>query len=260
MNLAFIGAGNLAWHLAPELENSGHSVKLICGKSEKNLHALAGRLYDPVIKEDLDFSTEPVQAVFIATPDNVIRDIVSEIVLPDECLLIHCSGTQPMSILELSACPELGVFYPMQTFTRGYRMDLHEVPFFIEANSDDTRDTLVGMANGLSKEVYLLDSDKRKVLHLAATFACNFTNHMLEVARELMEKEKMDFDLLWPILKTTVQKAMQMGPEQAQTGPALRRDYETMDAHLELLKEDPDLEDMYNLISKHIIKKYEEEQ
>ncbi len=257
MNLAFIGAGNLAWHLAPELENSGHSVKSITGRSDKNLHLLAERLYDPVIKNGLDFSQDNVHAIFITTPDSVVKDIVSDIILPEECLLVHCSASLSINILELSACPDLGVFYPLQTFSRGYKTEFGDVPIFIEANSGSTEETLVRIAKGISKEVYLLDSDRRKKLHLAATFACNFINHMLTISKELITTFELDFDLLWPILKTTIQKAMQLGPENAQTGPAIRRDYDTMDSHLELLRHYPDLEDIYNLLSKHIIKTYE---
>ncbi len=259
MNLAFIGAGNLAWHLAPELENSGHSVKSITGRSKKNLHLLAERLYNPKVKHDLDFSGDNVHGIFITTPDSIVKEVVSEIVLPEECILVHCSASLSINILEVSACPDIGVFYPLQTFTRGYKTQLSDVPFFIEANSGSTEETLVRLAKGISKEVYLLDSDRRKKLHLAATFASNFVNHLLTISRALINEYELDFDLLWPLLKTTIQKAMQMGPENAQTGPAIRQDYEIMDSHLELLKDDPDLEDIYNLLSKHIIKTYEKQ-
>ncbi len=259
MNLAFIGAGNLAWHLAPELENTGHSVKLISGRSDKNLHLLAERLYDPQIKRGLDFSQENIHAIFVTTPDSVIREVVSEIVLPEDCILVHCSASQPLSLLEISACPDTGVFYPLQTFTKGYKTALNEVPFFIEGSNGSVEETLVRLAKGISKDVYLLDSNMRKKLHLAATFACNFTNHMLAISNDLVRQYNLDFDLLWPVLKTTIQKAMQLGPINAQTGPAVRRDYDTMDSHLELLKNDPDTEELYSLISKHIIQMSESE-
>ena len=258
MNLAFIGAGNLAWHLAPELENAGHSVKTITGKREKNLHLLAERLYDPTVKKDLDFSGENIHGIFITTPDSVIKEIVSDIVVPEDCILVHCSASQPLGVLEISASPDIGVFYPLQTFTKGYKTDFREVPIFIEANSGSTEETLVRLAKGISKEVYLLDSDRRKKLHLTATFACNFTNHMLTIAKDLIDEYQLDFDLLWPVLKTTIQKAMQLGPENSQTGPAVRNDYDTMDSHLDLLKNDPDVEEIYNLISKHIQKVHRE--
>ena len=257
MNLAFIGAGNLAWHLAPELENSGHSVKIITGRSEQNLHLLAERLYDPTVKKGLDFSGENIHCIFITTPDSVIREIVSEIVIPEECILVHCSASQPLTILEFSACPDTGVFYPLQTFSRGYKTDFREVPVFIEANSGSTEETLVRLAKGISKEVYLLDSDRRRKLHLTATFACNFTNHLLTISKGLIEEYQLDFDLLWPVLKTTIQKAMQLGPENAQTGPAVRKDYDTMDSHLDLLKNDPEVAEIYDIISKHIIKRHD---
>jgi predicted short-subunit dehydrogenase-like oxidoreductase (DUF2520 family) len=256
MNLAFIGPGNLAWHLAPELENSGHSVKIISGRSKKNLQLLAERLYDPVIREGFDFSQENIQMVFLTTPDSAIRDVVSEIILPDDCVLVHCSASISLDVLEPAACPATGVFYLLQTFTRGYKIDFSQVPVLLEASSEETGNILAKMAKGISKDVYFIDSDLRKKLHLAATFACNFNNHMLTIARDLVDEYELDFDLLWPILKTTIQKAMELGPENAQTGPAVRCDYDTMDAHMELLEKDPELEEIYSLISKHIMKRH----
>jgi hypothetical protein len=82
---------------------------------------------------------------------------------------------------------------------------------------------------------------------------------MLAISKGLITQYELDFDLLWPILKATIQKAMELGPENVQTGPAVRKDYDTMDAHLELLKNDPDLEEIYSMISKHIIKIHEQE-
>ncbi len=260
MNLAFIGPGNLAWHLAPELENSGHSVKIISGRSEKNLQLLAERLYDPSIREGLDFSQDSIQMAFITTPDSAVREVVSEIVLPDDCILAHCSASLPLEVLEPAACPATGVFYPLQTFSKGYKVDLSMVPFLLEASSEETGNIMAKMAKGLSKEVYFMDSDLRGKLHLAATFACNFNNHMLTIAHDLVNEYELDFDLLWPMLKTTIQKAMELGPENAQTGPAIRCDYDTMDSHLELLENDPELEEIYSLVSKHIIKRHNPEE
>jgi predicted short-subunit dehydrogenase-like oxidoreductase (DUF2520 family) len=254
MNLGFIGAGNLAWHLAPALENTGHKVKAIYSLNAKSLEQLSGRLYDPAIQNNLDFTGKNLHLIFITTPDSEIQAVASEIVLPDECMLVHCSGSQGMEILERAACNDYGVFYPLQTFTKGYKTELSEVPFFIEGINENSTAILTELAGTLSKQVYIRDSLARRKIHLAAVFAGNFTNHFLTIAEGLLTDNKLDLDILWPVIKGTIQKSMEIGPLNAQTGPARRQDFDTMDAHLDLLKEDPDLEDIYNLISKHIIK------
>ena len=43
LKCALIGAGNVAWHLGPELENSGYAVKEVFSRNSKNAKALVER-------------------------------------------------------------------------------------------------------------------------------------------------------------------------------------------------------------------------
>jgi predicted short-subunit dehydrogenase-like oxidoreductase (DUF2520 family) len=253
-NIAFVGAGNLAWHLAPELENYGHKVSIVSNKSKKNAFALIDRLYRASYKKNLDFSRSDIDVIIIAVDDSSIEEIASEIIIPEHCCIIHTSGTQSIDILERSAAPYFGVLYPLQTFTKGVRASFKDTPIFVEGNGDYAFKVLQELTRKLSRQVFKLDSEQRSILHLSAVIASNFSNHMLTVAKSIMDEKDMSFDLLQNVVYSMVQKAFEIGPENGQTGPAVRQDLATLKKHQKLLKNDRDLNKLYTLISNHIIK------
>jgi predicted short-subunit dehydrogenase-like oxidoreductase (DUF2520 family) len=97
-----------------------------------------------------------------------------------------------------------------------------------------------------------LDSSQREVLHLAAVFTNNFANHMLFWAKTLVDAEGLDFNLLRPLARETVEKAFFLTPELAQTGPARRGDLKTMQSHIEQLQANPELISLYKTLSASI--------
>ena len=84
------------------------------------------------------------------------------------------------------------------------------------------------------------------MLHLAAVFVNNFTNHMLVQGREIALKAGFSFEILSPLIQETIAKALELGPENSQTGPAVRNDKNTIEKHLELLSFSPELPRIYN--------------
>ncbi len=257
--VTIIGAGNVAWHLGPALENAGYPVKEIYSRDKGDASQLIRRLYAANSADSLDFSESPSKVFILAVSDNAIERIAQEIVLPDEAILVHTSGAISMDVLAFAATDHYGVFYPLQTFTRARTIDIESVPFCIEASTDPARDTLMTMAGSLSGRVVEMNTENRKVLHLSAVFANNFTNHMMKISSDILEAHHFPPDLLYPLLSETVNKLMNIGPEKAQTGPARRRDYRTLDRHLELLKENEELQELYRKISRHIADTYNEE-
>jgi predicted short-subunit dehydrogenase-like oxidoreductase (DUF2520 family) len=256
LNMAIIGSGNLAWHLAPALENSGHKISLVYNRNRKNAESLISRLYNATYKNNLDFSSDLLDMVIIAVHDSAIREIASEIILPEDCLLVHTSGSQPIEILDRSASVQYGVLYPLQTFSKQSKVDFKDVPIYIEGNSNATLNQIAQIARKLSNHVYELNSDQRRVLHLSAVFASNFSNHMITIARQIMNAYDLDIAHIKPVMDLMLQKAFEIGPENGQTGPAIRGDMETMDSHMELLEEREDLMELYSIISKHIMATY----
>ena len=258
MNVSFIGSGNLAWHLAPALDNTDYAVREVYSLNPQNAKALVGRLYHARVQATLDFSSSPSKIFIIAVSDDVIGDLVQEIILPDEAILLHTSGSQPLNVLGYAASSGIGVFYPLQTFTKNRKVDFNDIPLFIESEDMETEKMLLGMAKAITKKVYRISSGERRALHIAAVFASNFTNHMLTISRDILEARKLNFEWLKPLIAETINKSLSLGPEAAQTGPAKRGDLEILDRHLEFLQNDEAVAGIYRMISQHIVDYYDE--
>ena len=257
--VSFIGSGNLAWHLAPALDNGDFPVQEVYSKNPMHAAALVERLYQADVKATLDFSTSASNIFIIATSDEAIEGIVQEIILPDDAILIHTSGSQPLTILGYAATPNLGVFYPLQTFSKDQKIEFTDIPIFIESANALTKKVLHAMGDALSKSVFPITSFERKALHVSAVFAANFTNHMLLIAQDIMKENSLSFDWLKPLIVEMINKSMTIGPENAQTGPARRGDLEILDKHVEFLQDNEPAAELYKLISQHIIDLYVEE-
>lgn len=257
MNVTFIGAGNLAWHLAPALDNTDYAVREVFSANPKNASALVEKLYEAKVCMSLDFSLSKSRIFIICVADDAIPEVVQQLILPANAIVVHTSGSMPLSALGYLGTLNIGVFYPLQTFTKTKRIDFKEVPIFIESENSATEKILVSMAKSLSKKVQKISSSDRKAIHVAAVFASNFTNHMLTIAEELMEKHKIDFDLLKPLIVETINKSLGIGPAKAQTGPARRGDLEILDRHMEFLASDEKVAQIYKAISQDIVDRYD---
>ena len=252
-DISFIGAGNVAWHLAPALDNAGYKVAQVYSRDIKHARQLVERLYEAEIQENLDFSESHSRLFIIAVSDAAIEEIATEIVLPESSVVVHTSGSQPLSILGYLPTDNIGVFYPLQTFTREREISFENLPICIEGQNNETQALLHSIAESLTNKVYRVDSIDRKTLHLAAVFACNFTNHMYTIARQLLERKGLEFEMFLPLISETVNKSLTFGPEMSQTGPAVRNDLAVIEDHVQYLSYDEQLSTIYRNLSEHII-------
>ena len=249
LQLGFIGAGNVAWHLAPALAQSGNSIVQVISRSLSGAQRLAGHLGCTASDRVSDLNCE-IQVLFLTVPDHALPDIFQAI-HGYTGIAVHTSGTFSMD----GRSPRIrrfGGFYPLQTFTIGRPLDLSRIPVFIEGSDPDVTRTIRQLAEGLTDQVYEASPDDRKWIHLAAVWANNFSNHMFAQSLRILEIRGQPMRLLEPLIRETYEKALQMGPQQAQTGPAKREDITTIGKHLEMLEEYPDLKELYRMISESI--------
>jgi predicted short-subunit dehydrogenase-like oxidoreductase (DUF2520 family) len=146
------------------------------------------------------------------------------------------------------------VFYPLQTFSRNKEVNFREVPLCIEGANASLTKQIKELAQTVTNNVYDVDSTQRRILHLAAVFACNFPNYLYNIAQRLLAEHQLDFEMLKPLITETADKVQQQLPADVQTGPAVRNDTSTMNKHLEMLHNQPILQQIYELLSQGIIK------
>lgn len=244
-----LGAGNVATHLSRHLFSRGHSIVTVFSRTLKHAEQLAGEVgASPTDRrEEIPHKAD---LYLVCLPDAEVGTLSGE--LPDRTgIWIHTAGALPMNIFQ-PFHEEFGVLYPLQTLSKERQVSMHKVPMLIEGSSPEVTEVLKSLATSISGEVREVDSQTRLLFHLAAVFANNFSNHMVEIAGQLLKSEGETFSLLLPLLQETVLKLEEMDPDRAQTGPAVRGDEETIRKHLDLLEEYPEWQKLYTFISRDI--------
>lgn len=249
--ITFIGSGRVAEHLAIALHAAGHTIASIVSRNMVTGKSLAARVNSTACSSlEINSATE---LVIMAVPDDSLHDLSERITVNPGTVVVHTSGSTPIDIFP-SSLPRHGVLYPLQTFTGGRDIDLSAIHFFTEASDALALGMIDRVAASMSANIHHLSSDKRRVLHLAAVYVSNFVNHMLASGQKLAETEGIDFRVFAPLIRETVNKAIDIGPGAAQTGPAVRNDRSTIEKHLNMLSCSEDLRNLYIAITESIIK------
>ena len=252
MRITIIGSGNVATHLAAAFKNAGHRIVQVYSRDLQNAALLAYHVGAEAM-DDLEQITPDTDLFVISVKDDAIES-VAKALTKFEKLIIHTSGATDLHIL-LNLTHNAGVFYPLQTLSKNKEVDFLTVPLCIEGADENITKQLIELAQTISNNVYRVNSAQRKVLHLAAVFACNFPNYLYNIAQQLLAEHDMGFEMLRPLILETAQKVQTHLPGEVQTGPAIRNDENTMAAHVQMLNNEPDLKTIYSLLSQEIIKK-----
>ncbi|MGM9861749.1 MAG: Rossmann-like and DUF2520 domain-containing protein [Muribaculaceae bacterium] len=252
--IVFVGSGNVATHLAAALvaEAKGCVARVI-SPDYSHAAALADRVGAAASADIADIDTD-ADYVVICTADDAIAQVAAAMPRLTHGLLVHTSGSVDISVLTPGS-DRVAVMYPLQTFSRDVDVNVAEVPFFTEASDDASLRDVDALAAMMSQTIIHADSDRRRVLHVAAVLACNFTSYMLNCAERVLASEQLPLRLLKPLVQTTIDKCFDVGPERAQTGPARRGDTEVVKRHLAMLS-DPELHEMYHTISQDIMQHF----
>ena len=250
--IVLIGAGNVAHHLGYRLVEKGHQIVQVFSRKKTKAKKLAQRL-NCDYTNDLGKVNPEANLYILAVNDEAIEVVASQLssILNSKALVVHTSGATPGTVLK----PHFtfyGNFYPLQTFSISKAVDFSQIPFCIYANRKKHRGQLESLAQNLSPLVYTIDDQQRAILHVAAVFANNFTNHLFHISHQILEEKNIPFDLLKPLIKETAEKVQHQAPQLMQTGPAIRGDQKTIDQHLNYLLQHPDYQKLYLLLTKSI--------
>lgn len=258
MKIALLGSGNVATHLSKAFIQAGHSILQVWSRNPKHATVLALEIGAESIQEISAIFPE-VDIIIISVNDDGIESVALQIKPCPHQLVLHTSGTTPLSILEkyTSNC---GVLYPLQTFSKTVDVDFSNVPLCIEGANTIALTQIKNIAQQLSKNVNQINSQQRALLHVSAVFACNFTNYFYYIAQQILEDNNLNFDLLRPLIQETTVKVMLNTPFDVQTGPAKRNDRLTMEKHLTILETYPNWQDIYQKLSQDIVKIYQASQ
>lgn len=252
LSVTVIGSGNVAQHLIKAFEATPHVhlVQAYARHPEKLEHLLQPEK----ITTDLQ-ALLPADVYIISVSDDAIAAVALQLKFSGR-FVVHTSGST--GIQAIDARNRRGVFYPLQTFSAAKAIDFTIVPLCIETENNEDGQILYSLAAALSKSVYYINSAQRQALHVAAVFSCNFVNHLYALGARVCEENNIPFDILKPLIQETADKINTLSPVQAQTGPAVRNDTQTLQRHLDFLK-DGQLKELYAILTQSIQQTHEQE-
>mgnify|MGYP001024481341 FL=1 len=246
LKIALIGAGNLGSHLF-EAWTASSEVQLTQWLNRSYAHPNCKGV--AVIQEL--YSLTPTDAYVLALPDREIATVSAQ--LPTTGIALHTSGSMPLDVLKNQGGK--GVFYPLQSFSKKQSVAFDRIPFFLESENKAHHSLLEQLAKSLSPNFFWMDSKQRLQLHIAAVFVNNFTNHLYQIGADLCEKNNIPFSVLFPLIETTAAKVQQLSPNEAQTGPARRKDIAILEKHLQHL-DNPQQKELYQQLTLAIQQQY----
>lgn len=249
MKISIIGTGNVATILAKKIFTANHSINYIYGRNLESAKVLANEVQANATDNLLNINEEN-DFVIVATNDKSISEVIKPLHLK-KTILLHAAGSVNKNILEKNAA-NFGVLYPIQSIRKA--MDAKtSIPFLIDGNTDFAKIKIEELANSISDKVEFGNDEKRLKLHTAAVFACNFVNYMYLQSANFCDTNNIDFKLLQPLIEETATRLRTAHPKQVFTGPAVRKDIETIEKHLEQLSSNPIAQALYKQLSEMIM-------
>ena len=252
--IVIIGTGNVAFHIALGLYNAGRNIVQVYGRNSDKAGKLAEITRSVPVSSLNDITTE-AGFYIISVSDSAIEEVASN--MPKvKGMVVHTAGSVSMDLLS-NYHSKHGVFYPLQSFSSGKKIEWNKVPLFLESCPEPEDIGLLSLAKSLSGNTSFISSEARKSIHLAAVFAGNFVNYCYTAGHDILKSNNIDPSCLFPLMQEVLDKAITAeNPTKVQTGPALRKDIKTINSHLDILKNNTTLCEVYNVISRAIMERH----
>lgn len=259
MDIVVIGSGGVAESLVFSLTQAGVAPKVIVSPTAGHAERLRN-LYAPECIVLHDWAEMPLDAdiYLLAVTDTAIASCAAQMPSTSGVWLHTAACVAVESLTEHH--PDSGVFYPLNTFSKGRPLSWQGIPLFVEHRSENAARAIEQLASLLHVEPRPSTLTLRQEIHVAAVFACNFVNHQWAIASELLEQHQIPREVLHPLIQETLQKAIALDPRDTQTGPALRGDTVTLATHRALLAESREaIQTLYDVTSQSIWSMYHPE-
>ena len=245
IKVVLIGSGNVAQHLIKAFAKSA-TIDVIQAFSRQK-ETLISLLDSNKITDDFNDLAE-ADLYIIAVSDDAIAEVSSQLPFENR-LVVHTSGSVSLDALDKKN--RKGSFYPLQTFSKKAEVDFSQIPIFLESENDFDFELLEKVAHSISNKIHKINSEQRKAMHVSAVFVNNFVNHLYQIGNEICEKNNVPFEVLKPLILETANKVMTLSPKEAQTGPAIRNDKQTIASHLDFLL-DENQNNIYKILTQSI--------
>lgn len=226
--IGLIGYGNVGSHLSRVFASVEELKLTIYNRSEIPASA---RPAQASITQDLQ-DLERSDIIIITVKDEAIIPVLAELEsqIPPHTLVCHSSGSISSTVIK-PYFDRHGVLYPLQTFSREKNLEYSQIPVFITGSDPGVTQIIKKVAGYISPKITEIEDDQRIFLHIAAVFCCNYTNALYAIGQRICTDHGLNFNHLLPLIEETAHKVKEMSPQLAQTGPAVRGDWEIIHQH-----------------------------
>jgi predicted short-subunit dehydrogenase-like oxidoreductase (DUF2520 family) len=262
--LGFIGAGKVGHTLARLLSARGYTVAAIYSHTQSNALSLAQRLGSEVV-DSPGAVVQVADLTLLTVSDDAIASVAASIsgelgaeTIPMKAV-IHTSGALEMGVLSALANQGImiGSFHPVFPFAdvETAIAGLPGAVFGVQATQGELlREWLDGIVVSLNGRILAIPPGGKAVYHAAFVFASNYTVTLYSIAERLLlslgtERDTADHALS-TLLAGTLENLRHQGIPAALTGPLVRGDVRTIQAHLDVLSQiDQDVEALYRQLA-----------
>lgn len=248
-NVTLIGTGNVAFWLAYQLKRANITISQVYSRNAAHAEELALKTHAQAITQLQDLSPNCDLYIF-ALSDDCYPNIFQQIPFQMK-LAVHTGGAVSRDVFNGFA-QNYGVLYPYQSISKHVDFSTFQVPLCIDGNNEETTEKLLQFAKKLSPIADKINESQRNTLHIAAVFANNFSNALFDISYRLLKEKGIDWKLITPLIVNTAQKVISLSPKSVQTGPAKRRDNNTINHHLKHLN-NCEQKEIYQLLTQYII-------
>lgn len=241
MRLGILGGGRAAWAFGSAWTRIGWPISGVWLRDSSHSHI--AELLETARMDLADLCAES-ELLLIAVSDRAISEVAAMIPQTD-ALIFHASGAllsmrNGFSLHPLKSLPPIGE-----------PSDLEGTLLVFEG---EHRRTAKLIATAIGARFAEVAPDQKALYHAAAVFGANYVAASLEIAKRLMDRAGVHDakEDLVALALSAVENWRNHDDAKRFTGPAARGDSDTIAKHIDALRDEPQLAQIYELLADEI--------
>ena len=241
-NIAVIGAGKISYSLINALVKNNYNIHIVVSLRLNSAKKLAQKFKIKRYSNKLNDIPAKCSFFLLAVPDNQIKIVADKLSCLKlnfkNSLFVHLSGAHDISLLNSlkNKNAKTASIHIMQTFPTKRIVNIKNSFAAIETINKDIKNFLSGFTKSVGLIPFTLKSEDKALYHAAGVFASNFLVGNLFNSEMLFKESKIDnlnfYEMMRPIIISTLQNTSKDGTVKALSGPVERGDLETVKKHL----------------------------
>ncbi len=246
IKIGFVGAGRIAHSLVPALIKAGFTVSSVASRELSSAWHLAKKNKIKSFSNSAVSAAENCNLIVLSVPDSQIAGTAAEICRAKGLkgkTVLHLSGSEDISLIRVLRRKGVHTagLHLLQAFPERKPVKIAGSYASVEASDEITSSLILSIAEDIGLNPFKVKGSEKIIIHMMCVFAANFMNADYYNANLLYKKIKSKIPppekLLFPLSINNLNNIHKEGVEKSLSGPIARKDYDTVNRHLEKLFE-----------------------